>query len=270
MTGRHWRALPFLAGFFGVLLLFLAAVDWQERPLREALFDRQPHLFFSGATEALEYQRPAQGLAHNAGRDWTLIQRAIEYGASMIEFDVQYADGELRVEHSRRAPIIPRLDEGRTLRSSFNLLPPETEAFIELKSNGSRTLDRLVTFLDSIDRRRVFIASRNLSTLRFIDSRFPDVKTVYLLRSSRAASFWRRDDTDFLTGISIGSGLFKQHAVQGFKERDWVVFAGPVNNPETVRDLIRWGADVINTDDLGILAALRRARIPFELFDPRL
>ncbi|HEX5940385.1 MAG TPA: glycerophosphodiester phosphodiesterase [Dehalococcoidia bacterium] len=270
MVVLRWRPVPFLVGFFGMLLLLFAAADWQERALRDALYDRQPHLFFSEATETLQYQRPAQGLAHNAGRDWDSIQQALEHGASMIEFDVQYANGELRVEHSRRAPIIPRLDEGRTLRSSFNLLPPETEAFIELKSTGSRTLDRLVSFLDSIDRRRVFVASGSLSTLRFLDGRFPDVNTVYLLPSSRAANFWNRDDTQFLDGVSIGSGLFKEHVIRGFKDRGWLVFAGPVNNPETVRDLIRWSVDVINTDDLRILEALRGARIPFELFDPRL
>jgi hypothetical protein len=266
----HWRVVPFLVGFFGVLLLLVAAADWQERPLREALFDRQPQLFFSELDEPLRYRLPAEGLAHNAGADWTSLQQALDHGASMIEFDVQYAAGELRVEHSQRFLLIPRLSQGRTLQSAFALLPPEIEAFIELKSTGSRTLDRLVSFLDSVNRRRVFVASRDLSTLRFMNSRFPDVKTVYLLRDSGAARFWRQEDTDFLAGISIGSGLFQEHAVAGFKDRGWLVFAGPVNNPETVRDLIRWGADVINTDDLAILAALRRSRIPFELFDPRL
>ncbi|HEX5939522.1 MAG TPA: hypothetical protein VFZ12_04115, partial [Dehalococcoidia bacterium] len=37
MAVRRWRAVPFLVGFFGMLLLLFAAAEWQERVLRDDL-----------------------------------------------------------------------------------------------------------------------------------------------------------------------------------------------------------------------------------------
>ncbi|MPZ22070.1 MAG: hypothetical protein GEU28_00655 [Dehalococcoidia bacterium] len=256
---------PFLIGLFLPVLLAVAMTSSQWERLQVALFDSYPDLYVGNAPDTLLPARDVDGLAHNAGRDPAAMSRALSHGASMVEFDVLYADGALRVEHSLRYPPIPRLNPGRTLAQAWRELDGRADAFIELKANDRATIEALGRFLEGVNQNSIYVGSRNLRVLSRLVQVHPELKTIYLLRSSDFARFWRAEDTGFLAGVSIGPGLFNEEAVAGLKHRGWLVFAGPVNDVHRVVDLLDWDVDVVNTDDLSILEALRRSRPPFRL-----
>jgi glycerophosphoryl diester phosphodiesterase len=206
-------------------------------------------------------------IAHGAGNDPVRLRAAEELGVDYVEADVWLHRDRLEVRHEKTAgplPVLwdrwtlapgwaPRLDLAGLVRAAR----PETVLLLDLKGVNRRLPELvLATLAECAPRRRFAVCSQNWDFVDAVAARlevtaFYSVGNRWQLRALPA-----RLDRAGRRAVSIKATLLDAATVRAIKERATAVVPWRVRTPAQVRQLLDWGVDGINADDLALLREL--------------
>lgn len=229
-----------------------------------------PHLPSTIPFDAIPPGRPL-AIAHRAGNDRTLAQRAIELGADMLETDVWLHRDLLEVRHDERIRLfgfeLPLLHNGWKLRrlarslrridALLNETPIETRLFLDLKGTSPTLGVRLVEWIgEHQPERHIIVCGRAWDQLDAIEA-LPHVAAVYSVGDeSELASFWTHVTRLDFPAISLRHTLATPEVMARLKAMNALVICWTVNDPTRVASLRALGVDGFTTDNLAIIASL--------------
>jgi glycerophosphoryl diester phosphodiesterase len=206
-------------------------------------------------------------IAHRAGNDPTRLRLAEEAGVDLVEADVWLHRGRLEVRHEKTAGPLPVLWERwslapgwtarRELADLLHAASPTTVLMLDLKGRNPHLPRAILALIDELAPGRPFaVSARRWKLLDPFRERpeattFPSAGTRFQLRALTA----RLDDRN-PQPVSIHSRLLDAQTVRTLKERAAVVVPWKVRTLAHARQLLDWGVDGINADDLGLLRDL--------------
>jgi glycerophosphoryl diester phosphodiesterase len=213
-----------------------------------------------------ERPRPL-AIAHRAGNHPTRLRAAEELGVDFVEADVWLHRDRLEVRHEKTAGPVPvlwdrwSLSPGWTPRLGLTGLVqsarPETVLLLDLKGLNRRLPELVLqTLAEHAPGRRFAVCSQNwdfLDALRHL----PEATTFYSVgnRGQLRALPYRLDRSG-RHAVSINSCLLDAATVRAIKERASAVVPWRVRTTAQMRQLLAWGVDGINADDLALLRDL--------------
>jgi glycerophosphoryl diester phosphodiesterase len=208
-------------------------------------------------------------IAHGAGNEPHLLQRALDSGVDMVEADVWAQGGRLLLRHDHKLPLLPilidqwhlRRDRTHvTLEELLELAGTRSRLFLDIKSAGQ---EATLAVLDTLRRHRIEenteVCSKHwgvVATLREAGADFPLFHSAN--NGRRLRSFLRllgRPDSP--VGLSIRHNLLSEGLVSSLKQRGVRIYAWIVRERARADTLMRWGIDGITSDDFELLAAIR-------------
>lgn len=216
------------------------------------------------------HSRPAL-IAHSAGNGARAAGAALDVGADFLEVDLWVHRGRFEVRHERRVFFrIPLLFEmwylKLTPRRPFGLddllqqSAGRAGIFLDLKNGGEDAARLVREALDAFpDTRPVLASSQSWSLLRELRERCPETHVLYSVdvpeKLDLLFQVMERDTVPF--GVSCRHTLLTEEVMARFRERNLVVCAWTVNDPERAVELARLGVAAIATDNvLPVSAAL--------------
>jgi glycerophosphoryl diester phosphodiesterase len=206
-------------------------------------------------------------VAHRAGNRLPCLRAAEELGVDYVEADVWLHRGRLEVRHEKTAGPLPvlwdRWSLSRGWSPRFGLAQlvqsarPDTILLLDLKGLN-RDLPRLVlaTLAEHAPGRPFAVCSQNWD---FVDAirEHPDATAFYSVGNPRQLrSLANRLDRAGRHAVSINSRLLDAATVRAIKERSAAVVPWRVHTAAHARQLLDWGVDGINADDLSLLRDL--------------
>ncbi|MEA2513314.1 MAG: hypothetical protein QOJ59_2801 [Thermomicrobiales bacterium] len=203
-------------------------------------------------------------IAHRAGNHPTRLRAAEALGVDYVEADVWLHRGQLEVRHEKTAGPLPVLWDRWSLSpgwtSRFGLAElvqtahPETILLLDLKGVNPRLPALLLeTLAEHAPGRPFAICSQNWDFLDFLRIR-PEATTFYSVGNRRQLrALAARLDRSGRQAVSINSRLLDAATVRAIKVRASAVVPWRVRTPAQVQQLLAWGVDGINADDLTLL-----------------
>jgi glycerophosphoryl diester phosphodiesterase len=206
-------------------------------------------------------------IAHRAGNHPTRLRAAEELGVDFIEADVWLHRDRLEIRHEKTAGPLPLLWDRWSLSAGwtprFGLAElvqaahPETVLLLDLKGLNRRLPSLVLEILAEHAPGRPFaVCSQNwdfLDTLR----RRPEATTFFSVGNRRQLrALPHRLDRSGCHAVSIHSRLLCPDTVRAIKERASAVVPWRVHSATHVQQLLAWGVDGINADDLALLRDL--------------
>jgi glycerophosphoryl diester phosphodiesterase len=206
-------------------------------------------------------------IAHRAGNHPARLRAAEELGVDFVEADVWLHRGRLEVRHEKTAGPLPVLWDRWSLASGwtprFGLAElvqaarPDTVLLLDLKGLN-RALPALVleTLVEHAPGRPFAVCSQNWD---FLDTlcNCPEATTFYSVGNDRQLrALPHRLDRAGRHAVSIHSRLLDPGTVRSIKERASAVVPWRVHSTAHARQLLGWGVDGINADDLALLRDL--------------
>ena len=206
-------------------------------------------------------------IAHRAGNHPARLRAAEELGVDFVEADVWLHHGRLEVRHEKTAGPLPflwdrwSLSPGWTPRLGLaelvRTVQPDTVLLLDLKGLNRR-LPALVleTLAEHAPGRPFAVCSQNWD---FLDTlcRYPEATTFYSVGNHRQLrALAHRLDRAGRHAVSIHSRLLDPATVRAIKERAAAVVPWRVHSAAHVQQLLAWGVDGINADDLALLRDL--------------
>jgi hypothetical protein len=200
-------------------------------------------------------------VAHRAGNDLALLDRAERLGVRLVEADVRLWRGRAEVRHLKTAGPFPVLWDRWRLASAFTprlqlaeLLAsarPETELLLDLKGSRPRLAELVLAALPP--GRPVTVCARTVRLLEPFVGRpgtnvFRSIGTRRQLRALLA-----RPHSVALDGISVHARLLDEHVVERLKATVDVVITWPVDSVARARELARLGVHGLISDEPGRL-----------------
>jgi glycerophosphoryl diester phosphodiesterase len=206
-------------------------------------------------------------IAHRAGNHPAHLRAAEELGVDFVEADVWLHRGRLEIRHEKTAgplPVLwdrwslapgwtPRLGLAELLRTAH----PTTVLLHDLKGMNRR-LPTLVleALIEHAPGRPFAICSQNWDFLDSLRHR-PEATTFYSVGNERQLrALPDRLDRAGRHSVSIHSRLLDPTIVRGIKERAATVVPWRVRTTAHAQQLLAWGVDGINADDLALLRNL--------------
>jgi hypothetical protein len=202
-------------------------------------------------------------VAHRAGNDLALLDRAENLGVRVVEADVRLWRGRAEIRHLKSAGPLPILWDRWRLASAFaprlqlgELLAaarPETELLLDLKGRHGLLADLVLAALPA--GRTVTVCARSESILqRFAGC--PDVRVFRSLGTRRQLrALLGRTDPLPLDGVSVHERLLDEDIVARLSARANVVITWPVNSLARARELARLGVHGLISDEPARLLA---------------
>ena len=196
-------------------------------------------------------------VAHRAGNDLTLLERAERLGVSLIEADVRLWRGRAEVRHLKSAGPLPFLWDRWRLASAFTprlqlteLLAaarPETELLLDLKGRRAHLADLVLAALPQ--GRAVTVCSRSERSLERFAHR-PNVRVFRSIGTRRQLrSLLARADSVAFDGIAIHARLLDEHVVERLGATAAVVITWPVDTVARARELALLGVHGLISND---------------------
>src|SRR4051794_28440695 len=199
-------------------------------------------------------------VAHRAGNDLTVLRRAQDARAGLIEADVHLWRGRLEVRHLKTLgplpvlwdrwylapPGTPRLELAALLAAA----DPGTALMLDLKGRNPELARRVAAALT----RPVTVCSRRWPLLEpFREQR--GVRVVHSVGSrSQLRALRRRYEGRRLAGISIHRKLLDAETVADLRARAELIVSWPVTSAEEALRLAGWGVDGVITERFETLA----------------
>jgi len=206
-------------------------------------------------------------IAHRAGNQLARLRAAEDVGVDYVEADVWLHRGRLEVRHEKTLgplPVLwdrwslaqgwaPRFDLAQLVQSAR----PETVLLLDLKGVNRRLPALLLeTLAEHIPGRPFAVCSQNWDFVDAVRHR-PDVTAFYSVgKPWQLRALASRLDRVGRHSVSIKSSLLDAATVRAIKERAAAVVPWRVRTPAQVRQLLDWGVDGINADDLALLRDL--------------
>lgn len=229
---------------------------WLLDRLRE-----KPQVFYRRDGEIAADLSRAFSVAHNAGDATDIADRALAYGADVVEIDVMTRGGRLAAGHPRHLWIFSRL---------FLWTIPLDEAWdtasrgkaVKLDLKGS-SLEYQRLLFDFLRRDRqvvpVFAVTRHAALLKALEAHVPGVVRVLSvtedgLRALKADVALAK----LIDGVSGHPDRFDADTIAWLRERRIVSMTSVVNSMAQADDLLRRGVNGIITDNLAIIEAIAR------------
>ncbi len=206
-------------------------------------------------------------VAHRAGNDPERLKEAEAAGVHMIECDVWLYHGRLEVRHEKTAGWLPflwdrwSLHPGWTKRWTLSDLlqsaSSTTTLLFDLKGVRRQLPDLLLESRAKHSPDRAFaVCSRNWELV----SRFRDLTGVQRFYSAgntrQLEALPARLQQDPAASVSINSDLLTPDIVRSLKQYGGMVVPWKVTSLEHARQLLAWGVDGVNADDIHLLREL--------------
>lgn len=198
-------------------------------------------------------------VAHEGGRSTTAAQKALAWGADVVEVDVVAFHGRLYCSHNP-LPLIgaPRAP------SLSRLWPVDARAPIvelDLKESSPPFRHVLVAFLKAhrgAGPPQIFASSRDLATLRVLKTDAPNVYRFYSIGDAPHLHAFMADPAEaaVVDGVSVDYRLVNPGTITWMHRHRLLVFVWTVDDPRQAQLLIREGVDGITTDQPGIVKAI--------------
>jgi glycerophosphoryl diester phosphodiesterase len=220
--------------------------------------------------QEIEWKRPVL-IAHRAGNDLDQMRAAVAAGVDLIETDVWLARGQLELRHEKTAGPLPiwwdrwslarRPARALQLKDLLDAMPEEVVPFIDLKGSNQRLPNRIVNALaEQAAERPVAVCTQNWGLLEpLLD--IPSMTVFYSVGNPKLLeqlpAELRRVGP---RGISIHSRLLNAETVRTLKEVATLVIPWHIVSEAQLRQLLAWGVDGINADDLDLLRRLAEER----------
>lgn len=206
-------------------------------------------------------------IAHRAGNHPDRLRAAEEMGVDFVEADVWLHRGRLEIRHEKTAGPFPvlwdrwSLSPGWTPRLGLAELVqtahPTTVLLLDLKGlNRQLPTLLLETLAEHAPGQPFAVCSQNWDFLDTLRHR-PEATTFYSVgngRQLRALS--HRLDRAGRHAVSIHSRLLDPATIRAIKERASAVVPWRVHTAAHAQQLLTWGVDGINADDLALLRDL--------------
>jgi hypothetical protein len=200
-------------------------------------------------------------VAHRAGNDLALLDRAERLGVRFVEADVRLWRGRAEVRHLKTAGPLPLLWDRWRLASAFaprlqlaELLAaarPGTELLLDLKGRRARLADLVLAALPP--GRPVTVCARSERLLEpFIGRPATRVfRSIGTRRQLRA--LLSRAHPPALDGISVHARLLDEDVVGRLQATGAVVITWPVDSVARARELARLGVHGLISNEPGRL-----------------
>jgi glycerophosphoryl diester phosphodiesterase len=213
-------------------------------------------------------------IAHRAGNQLDRLRAAEAVGVDYVETDVWLHRGRLEIRHEKTAgplPVLwerwhltpgwtPRLELAELLQSAL----PETVFLLDLKGINRRLPAVLVETLAEYAPGRPFaVCSQNWDLVDAIRDH-PNATAFYSVgKPWQLRRLAARLDRVGRHAVSIKSSLLDAATVRAIKERASAVVPWRVRTPAQAQQLLDWGVDGINADDLALLRdVMNDLRVP--------
>lgn len=209
--------------------------------------------------DLLDDYRGVFGVAHNSGNLVSTAKEAIEHGADGIEIDVISVGGKLRAAHRSPVPILgSRFFRGPTLAEVWDAAAAADVIKLDLKKSSPGFLEMLFAFLRERSDHEVVISTRDPEALRAIAERAPEVVRLLSIPDVQGFERLQQDDglVTLIDGVTIRHSVLNEEMVAWLRGRGLIIFAWTVNDLERVNQLIAWGVNAVNTDNLAIMELL--------------
>lgn len=270
--GRKWRyaaATLLLVGAVGAYAIASGTVDRAQ----DALWGRTSTSQFYGVLSAspLESYGKVLVIGHNSGESAYTVNRALTYGADVIEIDVAQRNGRLIAAHDSPTGLRSTFYRGLSLEQAWDLTGEANLVQLDLKERSPGYLERVYAFLERHrGERAVMVSTRDPAILRELEEREPDVLRFLSIGDAAQLQALLDDPdlADHIDGVSVRHTLLTTPLVEELRERDLVIVAWTVNSLDRVNDLVEMGVTGITTDNLAILELLHRLGTLADLIDP--
>ena len=211
-------------------------------------------------------------IAHRAGNNLHHLEQALAAGVDAIECDFWHDRGRLTLRHERKLPALPVWYDKWYIRFRLGHLHlPEllrqinfrTELFLDIKSATPRAADSvLALYNDNASMMpRTLVSSREWKLLDQLAAAGTEMRMYYSIgRRSAIESLLRRSAGARPAGVSIRHTLLSPDVIRKLQGEGLEVFAWTVNTRHRAEELLAWGVDAIISDDVALVATLRRAR----------
>ena len=259
---RQWRFAVVSLLLFSILGTIGLATDyWQNG---NDLFNRNPKTTqFYGLlnTSPLDNYIEVMAIGHNSGESAFTINRALDYGADVIEIDVVQYNGRLIAAHDTPEGWRSRLSRTLSLDQAWQLASNASMIQLDLKQWTPEFQDKLFTFLASHPTEKtVMVTTRDANTLALLEERFPDVLRFLSIGDQFSLDYLVQEPqlNEMLDGVTVRYTLLSEQSVQQLLNLELMVIAWTVNDLVRVNSLVEMGVTGITTDNLAILELIRR------------
>ncbi len=209
-------------------------------------------------------------IAHRYGNELHALRAAEQAGADMIELDVWRYRGRLEVRHSKTlgpAPVLwdrwslthgwaPRLHLAHVLEAAA----PGTHLMLDLKGTEPHLPGDVLRLLHRLaPERPVTVCSQSWHLLEGFREA-PGVRVAHSVGNARQlARVFAKLTWHDQHAISIHRRLLSPPLVRALRAVAPLVMSWPVNTPDTLAELRRWGVNGMISDNLALLRQLKSA-----------
>jgi hypothetical protein len=243
--------------------LALSGFPWSGRADQVRWGQRPPQFYEALAGEVHLGAAHLLSVAHNAGDRASTADLALAHGADVLEIDVVAYEGRLYAAHVPPPEWLPaRAYRGPTLDDAWARTAGARFVELDLKNSSPAAVRMVANFLaNHADGRRVFVVTPSLSALETLRELAPDAIRVLSIADQRGFQSLQDDSAraDVINGVSIRATLLDADSAAWLKERGLLIIVWTVNDLEQLNRVAALGIDVVTTDNLAILDALRQA-----------
>jgi hypothetical protein len=253
----------------GVVALAVTLVIFQLAPQIDAeawRVARQPaHVYILPQSPLPADLPPVLMVAHNAGNNVSTTTRAIEFGASSIEIDINLIHDRLSAAHNTPGRVNGPLFIAPTLGEAWGWSSDAPYVKLDLKGLTAAGQLQLVSFLieQEFPPHRLVIVSRSEPVLTKLDEQGVRAR-LFLSIGDRETleQFLETNHSPVIDGVSVTASLLDVDTIFQLKARGLLVEAWTVNDPDQFVDLARAGVDAVSTDNLALIDAMQPIGIP--------
>ena len=210
-------------------------------------------------------------IAHRAGNDAAQLLAAERAGADVIEADLHLRRGQLELRHLKtvgplplywdRWALAPPWRRFERLEDLLAGADPETVLMLDLKGSDPAVARLVASALDRHRRgSRVLVSAREWRLLDEIDAGLAE-RVASAARPGQLHSLVAHARRQQLAGASLHLRLLASDHLPKLQAHVPLVMAWPVNRPEEAARALRLGVEGLISDDLALIARLRRERL---------
>jgi glycerophosphoryl diester phosphodiesterase len=210
-------------------------------------------------------------IAHRAGNNLHHLEQALAAGVDAIECDFWHDRGRLTLRHERKLPALPVVYDKWYIRFGLGHLDlPEllrqinfrAELFLDIKSATPRAADSVLQLYHDNESMmpRTLVSSRQWKLLDQLAAAGTEMRMYYSIGRRSAIDGLLRRSGVRPAGVSIRHTLLSPDVIRRLHSEGLEVFAWTVNTRHRAEELLAMGVDAIISDDVDLVATLRRPR----------
>jgi glycerophosphoryl diester phosphodiesterase len=258
---RRWRVI--IASLMILTIIGGIGVSigyWETGSLPFSTRSRTSQFYGLLNSSPLESYADVLAIGHNSGESSYTINRALSYGADVIEIDVALQEGRLVSAHDSPKGWRSRIFRGLTLEQAWEMSSEASIIQLDLKERSPAYQRKVFEFLETHqDGPPIMVSTRDTATLWSLQERYPDVLRFLSIDDRVALEIMLQDPElgEMLNGVTVRHTLLDEVSVQRLNESGVAIIAWTVNDLERVNDLVKLGVNGITTDNLAILELIR-------------